>query len=229
MQIRWLGHAAFLIEGESLKIITDPYDPEITHLEPIDEPADVVIRSSSDDRAHCFIDTIPEGYTLLTATDYVEPGKTTAKVGPTVFHFMPSQESLIHKKVARENAFYRFELEGIKLAHLGDVGNKLTETQLSFLEKTQVLLVPAGGPPTIDLDDLMKVIERVQAKIVIPMHFRIPGPKFFMLPIEEFSGRFNPESVKKIHGSKLVVRPDRLPSQTMLYILEPSMEAVQGG
>jgi len=225
MQIRWLGHAAFLIEGVGTRIITDPYDPEITHLKAIEEEVDVVIRSSGDDRAHCFVDTLPAGYKLLTATDCIRPGNDSIKLGTTVFQFMPSRESLIHKKVPRGHAFYRFELEGIKTAHMGDMGNELTENQMKFLEGVQVLIVPAGGPPTIDLDDLMKVIEQVKPGIVIPMHFRIPGPKFFMLPVEEFSDRFDPKSVIKMHGPQLVVNPSTLPDHTVLYILEPAMPA----
>ena len=223
MYIQWLGHASFLIEGDDLRIVTDPYDPDLTHLEPIEEIVDVVLRSSGDDMAHCFVDTIPKGYKLLTATEYVPPHKDQAKVGKTVFHFMPSKESLIHKEVPRENAFYRFELEGIKVAHMGDIGNKLSENQLKFLKGTDILFVPAGGPPTIDLDDLYEVIEYIKPKVVIPMHFRITGPEFFMLPVEDFSSRFSDEQVKKVGASEVEFSKENLPESTRIFILEASL------
>lgn len=50
MKIKWLAHAAFLIEDDDLRIITDPYEPNDTiNLHPITKPADIVIRSSDDD------------------------------------------------------------------------------------------------------------------------------------------------------------------------------------
>ncbi|MBN2051697.1 MAG: MBL fold metallo-hydrolase [Spirochaetales bacterium] len=222
MKIRWLGHAAFLLKGDNLRIITDPYDPDVTNLKPIVESADVVLRSSGDDRAHCFVDTIPPGYRLLTATDYIEPGKDCEKVGNTNFFFMPSRESLIHKEVPRDNAFYRFELEGIRIAHLGDVGNRLSDNQLSFLRGTDILLALTGGPPTISLDDLMYAIGIINPKVIIPMHFRIPGPTFSMFPIERFIKYFEDKRVVRVGSPEIDFTKPNLPDETKVFILDPA-------
>jgi L-ascorbate metabolism protein UlaG (beta-lactamase superfamily) len=223
MIIRWLGHAAFLIQGGGLKIITDPYDPSITNLKPVEETVDVVLRSSGDDMAHCYIDSIPSGYTLLTATDYVSDSMNQIKVGDTLFRFMPSRESLIHKEIPRENAFYRFKLEGIEIAHMGDVGNSLSDNQLEFLAGTEILIAPTGGPPTIDLDDLAEVIRKISPRIVIPMHFKIPGPRFTMFPVEEFTKRFPQEKVEKAGSSSLEISRDTLPGKMKIIVLDPSL------
>jgi hypothetical protein len=106
-----LAHASFLIEGEGLRIITDPYEPnEIINLPPVTEPADIVVRSSDDDEAHCFIDTIPAGFKLVTATDIVDAGTTVKGIS---FDAIWSEESHIHKEIVRYNAMYHFTLEGI--------------------------------------------------------------------------------------------------------------------
>jgi L-ascorbate metabolism protein UlaG (beta-lactamase superfamily) len=52
MKITWYGHACFRIEGEGVSIVTDPYTPEVAGLDPVDEPADVVVMSSATDRFH---------------------------------------------------------------------------------------------------------------------------------------------------------------------------------
>lgn len=147
MKIKWLAHASFLIEGEGLRIITDPYESnETMNLPPVIEPADIVIRSSDDDEAHCFVDTIPAGFKLVTATEIVGTGVTVEGV---TINAVWSQESLIHKEVARDNAMYRFTLEGITITHMGDVGNGLTDAQIEALAGTEILLALVGGPPTI--------------------------------------------------------------------------------
>jgi L-ascorbate metabolism protein UlaG (beta-lactamase superfamily) len=220
MKITWLAHAAFLIEGDGVRIITDPYEPnEIINLPPITEPADIVIRSSDDDEAHAFVDTIPGEYALITATEIVSNGATAKGID---FSAVWSEESH-SKEVVRDNAMYRFTIEGVTITHLGDVGNPLTEPQLEALAGTDVLLALAGGPPTIELEDLTLVIERIKPRLVIPMHFRIPGPRFFMLPVTEFTSRCPTKMVHWPDTSTLELSQDSLPRETTIVVLNPTL------
>lgn len=220
MKIKWLAHASFLIEGDSLRIITDPYEPnEIINLPPVTETADVVVRSSDDDEAHCFIDTIPPGFELVTATDIVDTGATAKGVA---FSAIWSQESFA-KEVVRDNAMYRFSLEGINITHMGDVGNPLTDAQMAALAGTDVLLALVGGHPTIALNDLHDVIERIQPKVVIPMHYRIPGPRFFMLPVTDFTSHYPNELVEWSKSTQVELTQASLPDQTRIIVLKPTL------
>lgn len=219
MKIKWLAHASFLIEGDGLRIITDPYDPVDLNIPPVTEPADIVIRSSHDDVAHAHIDTIPPGFELITATEIVDSGATTKNVDFTAIW---SQESLIHKDIPRDNAMYRFTLEGIHITHMGDVGNRLTNQQMEALSGTDILLTLTGGPPTIELDDLYQVIQTVKPKIVIPMHYRIPGPKFFMLPVTDFTAYFPVERIEWANRSAIEFHKETLPSETKIIVLNPT-------
>ena len=221
MRITWLAHASFLIEGEGLRIITDPYEPnEVMNLPAITEAADIVVRSSDDDEAHCYVETIPQGFDLVTATDIVERGATVRGID---FTSIWAEESHEHKVVVRDNALYRFTLEGIRITHMGDVGNPLDEQQLQALEGTDVLLALAGGPPTIELKDLQKVIEHVKPKVVIPMHYRIPGPRFFMLPVTEFTSLFDSEDVVWPESNVLELSKETLPKNTRIVVLQPTL------
>ncbi len=221
MKIKWLAHASFLIEGDGLRIITDPFEPnEIINLPPVTEPADIVIRSSDDDEAHCFIDTIPPGYELVTATEIVEKGVTVKGIK---FDAIWSQESLIHKEAVRDNAMYRLRVEGINITHMGDVGNPLTEAQMDGLADTDILLALTGGPPTIELEDLNTVIERIKPKVVIPMHYRIPGPRFFMLPVTDFTAYYPDEKVLWSDSTEVELTTESLPDDTRLVVLKPTL------
>ena len=224
VKIRWLAHASFLLEGDGLRIITDPYEPnEIINLPPITEAADIVVRSSDDDEAHCFVDTIPEGFALVTATDIVDSG---ASVKGIDFEAIWSEESHIHKEVVRDNAMYRFELEGLKIAHMGDVGNPLTEGQMAQLADVDILFALVGGPPTIELEDLKAVIEGIKPRVVIPMHYRIPGPRFFMLPVTDFTEMYPAEMVDFLDSETVDFTPDTLPEATQILVLNPTLFGV---
>ena len=221
VKVTWLAHAAFLIEGDGVRIITDPYEPnETMNLPPVEVSADLVIRSSDDDEAHSYVDSIPAGFELVTATEIVDSGATVHGVDVSAVW---SMESVNKPDIIRDNAMYTFTLDGIRITHMGDVGNALTVEQMAALEGTDVLLALAGGHPTIDLDDLMTVIEQVRPKIVIPMHYRIPGPRFFMLPVEELVGRFSTDAVTFHFGTTIEVSKKTLPESTRLIVLRPTL------
>jgi L-ascorbate metabolism protein UlaG (beta-lactamase superfamily) len=221
MKIKWLSHASFLVEGDGLRIITDPYAPnDVINLPPINEPADIVIRSSGDDDAHCFVETIPPGFDLVTATEIVETGTT---VRGLKIDAIWSQESLIHKEVPRDNAMYRFTLEGINITHMGDIGNPLTEAQMAAIGGTDILLALTGGPPTIELGDLKKVIDTIKPKVVIPMHYRIPGPRFFMLPVTGFTAYYPDRMIEWSDSTEVELTKSELPDETLILVLKPTL------
>lgn len=151
MRIKWLAHASFLIQGGGgVRIITDPYTPEEMNFGYIKEPADIVIRSSSDDEGHCFAEMIQGHPEVATATEFADQQIIVKGIPISA---ISTQESLIYKQDPRDNAMYRFELDDIRVGHFGDVGNRLTEDHLSKMSGIDVALVPTGGPPTIDLED----------------------------------------------------------------------------
>jgi len=220
MKIQWLAHASFLIHTNDLRIITDPFEPNDMNLPPITESADIVVRSSSDDIAHAHIDTIPAGFDLVTATEIVDSGQTAKGIDFTAIW---SQESIIHKEVARDNAMYRFTIEDVNIAHMGDVGNALTDAQIDALRGTDILFALAGGPPTIEMQDLHPVIEAIQPKVVIPMHYRIPGPKFFMLPVTEFTSHYADDMVIWHDSNMIEYTADTLPESTQIVVIKPTI------
>jgi L-ascorbate metabolism protein UlaG (beta-lactamase superfamily) len=220
MKIKWFAHASFLIEGDGLRIITDPYHPAEMNFPPITEPADIVIRSSDDDFGHCYAEMIPGDPLVVTATDIVATGATVKGLHVTA---VPVLESLIHKESPLDNAMYRFTLSGIDIAHMGDVGNPLTAEQLAALAKPDVLLALAGGPPTLDIDDLCRAIEIIQPRIVIPMHYQLPGTWVKMLPVTELTGHYPAETVVWVDGPEIELTQATLPAEMQVYVLKSSM------
>jgi len=65
-----------------------------------------------------------------------------------------------------------FEYEGMTLAHFGDLGHILTDEQVEAIGPVDVALIPVGGFYTIDPQQAVKVAQQVEAKVVIPMHYR---------------------------------------------------------
>ncbi|MEM6638174.1 MAG: MBL fold metallo-hydrolase [Pseudomonadota bacterium] len=223
MKIKWYGHAAFRLTPEDgPTVITDPYTPEEIGYAPIGETADLVIVSSDDDSAHCRADLIAGNPAVLNAlTVAVSGGKAEAAglavsaVEAAEWDHHPTHE------VPGQNGMYRFELDGISVAHMGDVGNPLTEAQASFFEGVDVLLALAGGYLTIELPDLMDVIRRAKPKIIIPMHFRTLTykPRNTMW-IQSFLDHFDDDQVDFACHYETEIKKETLPQDTRVLVLD---------
>jgi L-ascorbate metabolism protein UlaG (beta-lactamase superfamily) len=173
MKLKWYGQAAFsIMANDGLTIITDPYTPETAGYAPILDPADIVITSSDNDSFHCRADLILGSPVAINALAVAQNSGERAEKG-VVFRAIEAMEALNHRyHDPDQNALYRFEVDGIRIGHMGDVGNALSEAQIDFFRDLDILLALAGGHPTIDLDDLMTVINVVRPRLIVPMHFR---------------------------------------------------------
>jgi len=85
-----------------------------------------------------------------------------------------------------KNIIYRIEMEDISITHLGDLGHILDAKQLEKLEGTDILLIPVGGKYTINAAKAVEVISQIEPRIVIPMHYKVPGLKIDLDGVEKF-------------------------------------------
>ena len=68
-----------------------------------------------------------------------------------------------------------FEVGGLRIAHLGDLGHTLDDDQLEAIGSVDVLLVPVGGGTTLDAYQATRVIDQLHPRLmVIPMHYTSP-------------------------------------------------------
>ncbi len=221
MRIKWYGHACFRIEGDGVAIVTDPYTSEAAGLDPVDEPADVVVMSSATDKFHSDASMVPGDPKILNALEIAR--REPVEVNGVVFEALPVMESLEHKESPEENAIYRFELEDMSILHLGDLGNPLTDEQLARLRgRVDILLALTGGPPTIELEDLDRAIEEIGPRIVIPMHYQIPKLKLDILPLEAFTSRYPEDVVTRVGATDVELSFGTLPRTLQIFVLEPA-------
>ncbi len=222
MRVTWFGQAACKLQGDTLNVITDPYTPDVLGYKAIEETADVVLTSSDDDDAHCRSDLIPGSPAIANALDIAGEGQGEGMVGPLKVRAIAAEEWEHHPRgVANQNAMYRFELDGMQIAHMGDVGNALDEDQIAFFEGVDILFALTGGPPTIALPDLMRMIHRTQPKLIIPIHFRTLAYRpANILWIEDFLRHFNDEDVEFAFGPHTKITKQDLRPRTRVRVLD---------
>jgi L-ascorbate metabolism protein UlaG (beta-lactamase superfamily) len=212
-KVRWHGHACFEVSSAGVTVVTDPHDGLSLGLPAPKASADAVLIS------HDHFDHA-NGSRLVSKPDAAVvkgPGVHEVKgvevKGVASFH----DDSGGSKR--GPNTIYVFELDGIRFCHLGDLGHPLTPSQVAEVGKVDVLFVPVGGVFTVDADAAWRVVEQLKPRLVVPMHFKVPGLKLGIAGVEPFlKGRPN---VKRLDASELEVSREGLPAETTIVVLTP--------
>lgn len=193
MNIKWLGHACFLITAEDgTRILHDPYKDMLGYKMPKGLKVDYVV-SSHNHSDHNYYLGLEPGFTLID-----QYGLTETPFG--VFNGVLSYHDQSSGDVRGDNAIFTYTVDGLKIAHLGDLGHKLDERQLSQLTDLDVIFLPVGGGYTIDGELGRVVANQLNPKVVIPMHYRTRalGPFGFKFKrVEDFTKKYN-KTVNKV-------------------------------
>jgi L-ascorbate metabolism protein UlaG (beta-lactamase superfamily) len=119
------------------------------------------------------------------------------------------------------NTVYRFEIDGVTIVHLGDLGQALNSHDIEQLGTVDVLLVPVGGCYTIDAKTAKALIDEIEPSIVIPMHYKTAehAEKQFadVAPLEDFLKQYGITDIVK--QPKVSVVKDKLPETTQVVVL----------
>lgn len=173
MNIQYYGHSCFKIttkpEGRGqaeVIIFTDPFDRSVG-LRPPQGQANIVLISHRH-FDHSNTESLKGDFSTIDI-----PGEYSLSgvniVGVDSYHDKDKGADLGH------NTIYLMESEGIRLCHLGDLGCSLDSGQLDAINGVDILMIPIGGKYTIDGKEAAELVRKIEPKIVIPMHYKIPG------------------------------------------------------
>lgn len=170
MIITWHGQSCFKIEGDKSSIVTDPYG-EGYGLKLPRLAADIVTSSHNHDDHNNIkaVKAVGEGEPFIINS----PGEYEIK--DTFIYGIPAWHDDKQGAERGSNVIYRIEMEGISIAHLGDLGHLLEQEQIEKLEGVDILMIPVGGHFTIDGKQATQIISQIEPRIVIPMHYSIKG------------------------------------------------------
>lgn len=164
MEITHLGHSSFKIVGKDVSIVTDPFDPGKAGLNFPKVEADIVTVSHNHSD-HNYVTGVKGNPTVLDSPGEYEI-KNTEIIAIDSFHDEKKGEERGH------NTIFSFEVDGINICHLGDLGHLPTTEQIEKMDGVDILMCPVGGFAQIDSKTATKVISEIEPKIVIPMHYK---------------------------------------------------------
>jgi len=213
MKIKYLGHACFMITSDAgIRIITDPYATGngISYGE-ITESAEIVTVSHE----HA------DHNNVAAVRGKPEVVRETTKVKEVEFKGIASYHDEAGGSKRGKNTIFCFEVDGIRVCHLGDLGHQLSDKQASELGGVDILLIPVGGYYTIDAKVATQVCDQLKPKVIIPMHFKTDKCGFPIAGVDEFlKGK---EGVKKLNASEVEFKQAELPTSTQIIVLKSAL------
>jgi L-ascorbate metabolism protein UlaG (beta-lactamase superfamily) len=216
MKIKFYAHASFRFEADGLALVTDPYQPGISGFAPIEEPADVVIMSSRTDDFHSDPSHVLGEPEVINALELPPEGVVVRGIPVRGFEAYESKTFDYQGEAGRDpdaNALYHFTMGGLRVLHMGDLGNPVSPAHLEALAgQVDILLALAGAHATIALEDLDDAIRVIKPRVVIPMHYWHERGILKIEKVDRFVERFSPELVTRVGGSEIEITPDTLPS-----------------
>lgn len=177
MIITWYGQSCFKINTKDVTIVTDPFDKKIG-IKPYSGAADIVT-VSHDHYDHNNVES-------LRGTPFVinTPGEFEIK---NIFIY--GHRSYHDKKNGLErgaNTIYLIEAEDMRICHLGDLGENLSDKVIEKLGQVDVLMIPVGGVYTIDAKEADELIDRIEPAIILPMHYKTSALNIKIDPLDKF-------------------------------------------
>jgi L-ascorbate metabolism protein UlaG (beta-lactamase superfamily) len=174
-KLTWYGQACFLLESAGgTRVVMDPIPGAIGYTPPADLKADVVTVSHEhgDHNNVALVQGKPKVLRGLT-----EDKKGWVRVNEKAGDVAIRSVGVYHdeEKGAKRglNAVFVFEVAGVRIAHLGDLGHLLDDKQVSAIGNVDVVLIPVGGFFTIDARQATRVVDQLRPRlIVVPMHYK---------------------------------------------------------
>jgi L-ascorbate metabolism protein UlaG (beta-lactamase superfamily) len=211
MEITYLGHSSFKLRGKQKTVVTDPYGEKVGKF-PRDIEADLVT-VSHDHFDHNAVEKLKNKPFVINGPGEYEVGDVSV-IGVSVFHDEKGGEE------RGRNTIFVIELDGLRVAHLGDLGHKLNDGQLEDMGAIDVVLIPVGGKYTIDAKTAKEVVGQIDPWVVIPMHYGETGGGGVegLAPVADFLKEMGKSETVSI--PKLVISTEKLPDDLQIVVLE---------
>jgi L-ascorbate metabolism protein UlaG (beta-lactamase superfamily) len=166
MEITHLGHSFFKLKTKHTTLVTDPFNPSQLGIKYPITDADV-ITISHPHPGHNFIERIRGHRKILT-----EPGEY--EVSNLSIIGLPSYHDDQKGDERGTNTIFIFEAEELRIAHLGDLGHKLSEKMLEEIGDINVLMINSGHPKALSAQEAAEIVRLIEPEIILPMHYKRP-------------------------------------------------------
>jgi len=210
-RVTFFGHSMFEIKLKNgLRIGMDPFDENVKSALP-DITADIVTVSHSHyDHSNT---SLFKGSPEIIKESEKYNKKDVSITGYTSFH------DNNNGRQRGKNIIFEIKADEMRFVHLGDFGSFGNDATLGLIKNMDILFIPVGGVFTINYIEAAKLIEKLNPKIAVPMHFKEKDTKIAVNGISNFKNIIKSYAIKE-PGSYFEISTEELPSKTEIWILK---------
>ena len=181
MQVQWYGQSAFRLSSPDATVAIDPFGDlsalagrdlrfEYPAIEGLSADVLLVTHEHFD---HNGVEVVGGEPVVLRST----AGRLQSPIGEVIAVASEHDEAAGTER--GPNTIFVFELEGVRVCHLGDFGQRaLRDEQADALGRVDLLFVPVGAGPTVGAAQAAAIVDRLSPRWVVPMHYRTPRISF---------------------------------------------------
>jgi len=225
MNITWYGQSCFQISSSQgrnnhVSIIIDPFGGDVGLKLPRKLEADIVL-VSHDHFDHNNIKAVSGPPCREADQPFIIKGPGEYEIKGVFVQGIPGFHDNSQGAERGNVTIYTIEAEGMRICHLGDLGQKeLSSDQLDKIGEVDILMIPVGGIYTIDAGEAIKIMAQIEPKITIPMHYQIPELKIKLGGIDKFLKALGIKSLEPL--PKLSIRKKDISSEeAKIIVLKP--------
>lgn len=227
-QIQSLGHATYVLtSANGTKILIDPLSRGSTSytIATIYGVDAITVSHEHGDHNNVAMGVSANGSAPLIIRGLSGTGanQTWAAVNQTVKDIritaIPSYHDNVSGAARGRNTIFIYEVDGLRIVHMGDLGHTLSLADISAIGRADVILVPIDAARTVDAVGATTVAGQLNAKVVIPMHYRTPAqPANF--PGADLDPFLVGKTVVRVQSTTIRLTPATLPAQTTVMVLQ---------
>ena len=210
MKIKWFGQSCFRFDSDNgISIITDPFDETLGYDLPHEKANIVTVSHQHYD--HNYVDAIYGDPKIIKKTGRYN-------IDGIIINGIQSYHDECCGSKRGTNIIYTFDIDEIRICHLGDLGHILTKEQIENIGKVDILLIPVGGTYTLDASTAAKVVSQLNPNGIIPMHYKTSKISLPIDPVDNFTSIM--QKGTKVKRNYIEVRKDGLGRDQQLVILD---------
>jgi L-ascorbate metabolism protein UlaG (beta-lactamase superfamily) len=177
MQVQWYGQSAFRLSTEGKTVAIDPFGDlsglasrgmqfDYPQIEGLEAELLLITHEHPD---HNGVEAVGGDPQILRST----AGRLPSPIGEVLAVASEHDEAAGTER--GPNTIFAFDLDGVRVCHFGDFGQReLREEQAALLADVDLLILPVGAGPTIGAEQAAEIVERLSPRWVVPMHYRTP-------------------------------------------------------
>jgi L-ascorbate metabolism protein UlaG (beta-lactamase superfamily) len=225
LEVEWYGHSFFSLRTSGgTKVVIDPYG-SMGYPMPGSLQGDI-LTVSHEHFDHNNVGLVKGSPTVIRGLK--DGGRDWDQIDQSIkdirLYTIPTYHDGERGAKRGRNSIFVYEVDDLRLAHLGDLGHLLSDEELRMVGKVDLLFIPVGGFYTIDGHEATKVLEQIKPWAAIPMHYKtkvLPG-----WPGSD-EGPFvrGKSGVRRTGKTTLKISKDSLPKSREIWVMSYEEEA----